>query len=84
MGAERGRLRPTRPPLLRRASICARRWRRSGPPGSEQRELVRLVFVEDRAVADVADRLGIPEGTVKSRVFKVRRLLRAALQQGGG
>mgnify|MGYP001491152526 CR=1 FL=1 len=54
-----------------------------GPAGDEQRELVRLMFIEDRAVADVAARLGVPEGTVKSRVFKVRRLLQAALQHGG-
>ncbi len=53
-----------------------------GPEGAEQRELARLIFVEDRSVADVAARLGIPEGTVKSRVYKIRRLLRAALVQG--
>jgi RNA polymerase sigma-70 factor (ECF subfamily) len=55
----------------------------AGPAGSEQRELVRLVFVEDRSIADVAAQLGIPSGTVKSRVFKVRQLLQAALRQGG-
>lgn len=54
-----------------------------GPEGSEQRELVRLVFIEDRSIADVAAQLGIPAGTVKSRVFKVRQLLQAALRQGG-
>jgi RNA polymerase sigma-70 factor (ECF subfamily) len=54
-----------------------------GPEGSEQRELVRLVFIEDRSIADVAAQLGIPTGTVKSRVFKVRQLLQAALRQGG-
>jgi RNA polymerase sigma-70 factor (ECF subfamily) len=54
-----------------------------GPEGSEQRELVRLVFIEDRSIADVAAQLGIPVGTVKSRVFKVRQLLQATLRQGG-
>lgn len=54
-----------------------------GPEGSEQRELVRLVFIEDRSVAEVAAHLGIPPGTVKSRVYKVRHLLQAALRQGG-
>jgi RNA polymerase sigma-70 factor (ECF subfamily) len=54
-----------------------------GPAGNEQRELVRLVFVEDRSMADVAAQLGIPTGTVKSRVYKVRHLLQAALRQGG-
>lgn len=54
-----------------------------GPAGNRQRELLRLVFVEDRSVADIAVRLGIPTGTVKSRVYELRRLLRAALGQGG-
>lgn len=54
-----------------------------GPEGSPQRELARLVFVEDRPVADVAKHLGIPQGTVKSRVFHLRRLLQAALRKGG-
>lgn len=53
-----------------------------GPAGDDQRELVRLLFVEDRPVADVARALGIPEGTVKSRAYKVRRLLQAALRKG--
>jgi RNA polymerase sigma-70 factor (ECF subfamily) len=54
-----------------------------GPPGCPERELWRLLFEEDRPVAEVADRLGIPAGTVKSRAFRVRQLLRAALGRGG-
>lgn len=53
-----------------------------GPEGAEQRELARLILVEDRSVSDAAHLLGIPEGTVKSRMYRVRRLLRAALLQG--
>lgn len=53
-----------------------------GPEGAEQRELARLILVEDRSVADTARLLGIPEGTVKSRMYKVRCLLRASLLQG--
>ena len=53
-----------------------------GPEGADQRELARLILVEDRSVADTARLLGIPEGTVKSRMYKVRRLLRASLLQG--
>lgn len=53
-----------------------------GVPGDQQRELVRLLYEEDRPIADVAERLGIPEGTVKSRAYKVRRLLQAALRKG--
>ncbi len=54
-----------------------------GPEAQEQRELIRMVFVEDRSVAGVAGVLGIPEGTVKSRVYKIRQLLQAALRKGG-
>ena len=50
-----------------------------GPAGDAQRELVRLVFVEDRPLGEVARLLGVPEGTVKSRVFALRRRLRTAL-----
>lgn len=43
----------------------------------------RLLHVEDRPVAEVAELMGIPEGTVKSRAHRARRLLRAALRVGG-
>jgi RNA polymerase sigma-70 factor (ECF subfamily) len=44
-----------------------------------QGELARLLLIEDRSVADVARRLGIPPGTVKSRAYRMRRFLRSAL-----
>ena len=50
-----------------------------GRAGSPDREVWRLMYIEDRPVAEVAGLLGIPEGTVKSRAHRVRRLLRAAL-----
>jgi len=50
-----------------------------GPEGSPDRELWQLMYVEDRPVAEVARLMGIPEGTVKSRAHRARRLLRAAL-----
>jgi RNA polymerase sigma-70 factor (ECF subfamily) len=53
-----------------------------GPGGDEQRELVRMVYLEDRSLNEVAEHLGIPQGTVKSRLFKARRLLRTALSGG--
>jgi RNA polymerase sigma-70 factor (ECF subfamily) len=59
-----------------------------GPPGGPEREVWRLLYVEDRPVAEVAELMGVPEGTVKSRAHRARRLLRSALQgstlQGGG
>ena len=57
-----------------------------GPPGAPEREVWRLVYVQDRPVAEVAELMGVPAGTVKSRAHRTRRLLRAALRpadQGG-
>jgi RNA polymerase sigma-70 factor, ECF subfamily len=53
-----------------------------GPPGAPDREVWRLLYVEDRPVAEVAAMLGVPSGTVKSRAHRARRLLRAALRTG--
>jgi RNA polymerase sigma-70 factor (ECF subfamily) len=61
----------------------ARALDRLGPPGAPERELWRLLFVEDRPEAEVAERLGIPRGTVKSRAFRMRQVLRAALGREG-
>jgi RNA polymerase sigma-70 factor (ECF subfamily) len=38
------------------------------------------MYVEDRPVAEVAELMGVPEGTVKSRAHKARQLMRAALR----
>jgi RNA polymerase sigma-70 factor, ECF subfamily len=46
-----------------------------GPQG----EVLRLMYVEDRSVAEVAALLGVPAGTVKSRAHRARSLVRAAL-----
>jgi RNA polymerase sigma-70 factor, ECF subfamily len=57
-----------------------------GPPGAPEREVWRLVYVQDRPVAEVAELMGVPAGTVKSRAHRTRRMLRAALRpadQGG-
>ncbi len=51
-----------------------------GPAGSADRETAQMIFVDDRPIAEVAARLGIPEGTVKSRIHRTRRLLRSALR----
>ena len=46
----------------------------------EQREVVLLVALEDMAYADVAKTLGIPIGTVMSRLSRGRERLRALMQ----
>jgi RNA polymerase sigma-70 factor (ECF subfamily) len=53
-----------------------------GPDGSPEREVWRLMYEQDRPVAEVAELLGVPPGTVKSRAHRARRLLRAALRDG--
>ena len=50
----------------------------AGLPGLEG-DVARLLYVEDRPVAEVAVLLGVPAGTVKSRAHRARRLLRLAL-----
>jgi len=55
-----------------------------GPAGSPEREVWRLMYEQDRPVAEVAELLGVPPGTVKSRAHRVRRLLRAALRVAEG
>ena len=61
-----------------------------GPEGGPARETWRLMYVEDRTVAEVAELMGVPEGTVKSRAHRARELMRAALRrhepvrEGGG
>jgi RNA polymerase sigma-70 factor, ECF subfamily len=53
-----------------------------GPEGSPVREIWRLVYVEDRPVAEVAALIGVPAGTVKSRAHRARQLMRTALRRG--
>ena len=44
------------------------------------REVLTLHFLEDLSVNEVADVIGIPAGTVKSRLYHAKRALREALQ----
>lgn len=46
------------------------------------REVVALYYLDELPVAEVARRLGVPPGTVKSRLFKARAALRRALEGG--
>ena len=66
---------------LQRAEL-ADAERALGPAGGARREIWRLMYVEDRPVAEVAELMGVPEGTVKSRAHRARRLMRAALRRG--
>ncbi len=58
---------------------AARYWRLVRDLPEQQRAVVTLRYVEDLAQHQIADVLGIPEGTVKSQLFKARHRLAAAL-----
>jgi RNA polymerase sigma-70 factor (ECF subfamily) len=47
----------------------------------EQREVVVLYYYQDKSVEDVALMLDLPEGTVKSHLFRARKTL-AHLMKG--
>jgi RNA polymerase sigma-70 factor, ECF subfamily len=65
--------------VLARAELAAA-MTALGAPGGPEREVWQLLYLEDRTVAEVAALTGAPEGTVKSRAHRARRLLRAALR----
>lgn len=46
-----------------------------------QREVVVLYYLEELPIAAVAERLGLPANTVKSRLFAARSALRRALKE---
>lgn len=46
----------------------------------DQRECMHLVFYQDLSLAEVAALQGVPENTVKTRLFHARRKLRAKLE----
>lgn len=47
-----------------------------------QREVMLLVCVEDMSYAEVAELLGVPTGTIMSRLHRARESLRTWMQQG--
>jgi RNA polymerase sigma-70 factor (ECF subfamily) len=42
-----------------------------------------LFFLDDLSIDETAEVLGIPPGTVKSRLFKAKRALRAVIESEG-
>ena len=49
----------------------------------EQRMVIVLCAVEERTSVEAADILGVPEGTVRTRLFHARKKLREFLQTNG-
>jgi RNA polymerase sigma-70 factor, ECF subfamily len=50
---------------------------------SPQREVLVLFFLEDLSLEDIADVVGCPTGTVKSRLHYAKRALHDVLKRGG-
>jgi RNA polymerase sigma-70 factor, ECF subfamily len=50
----------------------------------DHRIVVLLRYWQDRSVDDIADRVGIPAGTVKSRLHNALRTVRASLEASHG
>src|SRR5258706_539920 len=50
----------------------------------DHRVVVLLRYWQDRTVEDIADRVGVPAGTVKSRLHHALRHLRASLEASHG
>lgn len=46
-----------------------------------EREVLTLFYLRDLSLAELADALTVPIGTVKSRLFRARKMLRAAMQE---
>jgi RNA polymerase sigma factor (sigma-70 family) len=48
-----------------------------------EREVLTLFYLQELSLADVADALDVPPGTVKSRLFRARQALRARMEARG-
>ena len=76
--------RPSRRPSPIRPTILRSCWRRSPGPGGarsphelspEHKEIIDLVYYHEKSVDECAQILGVPSGTVKTRMFYARKKL---------
>lgn len=68
---------------LRRQRLRERVWRALARLPAAKREIVVLRDFHDLSYSDIADALGIPIGTVMSRLHGARRQLKARLEEEG-
>ena len=55
-----------------RSEILRRCWSKLSP---EHRDIIDLVYYQEKAIVEVAEIIGIPENTVKTRMFYARKRL---------
>jgi RNA polymerase sigma-70 factor, ECF subfamily len=63
-----------------RSEILRKCWSKLSP---EHRDIIDLVYYQEKAITEVAAILGVPENTVKSRMFYARRRLAELLKAHG-
>jgi RNA polymerase sigma-70 factor (ECF subfamily) len=71
---------PTSEDVALSTERSARLWSHIDGLSEKLRKVVVLAAIEGRDVCEVASLLGIPEGTVKSRLFEARRQLRERMR----
>jgi RNA polymerase sigma factor (sigma-70 family) len=69
-------------PDLREEDMTAMEGEMARLPATE-REVLTLFYLQELSLSEVADVLRVPVGTVKSRLFRARHLLRRGLDQKG-
>lgn len=67
----------------RRQESRALLWRALGRIGADHREVLVLKELDGLSYAEIAESVGVPEGTVASRLYHARRALREALEALG-
>ena len=60
----------------------ARRWMAMGQLSAPHREIINLRHFQDLSYGEIAEVLGLAEGTVMSRLFRARSALARAMREG--
>ena len=47
-----------------------------------ERDVLALFYLQELSMAEISDVLGVPVGTIKSRLHRARRMLRARMTEG--
>jgi len=80
-GREPASIRPGPEERTQRRQLQQRIWQALGSLSPKHREILILRDYQDLAYADIASVLGIPKGTVMSRLHAARRSLRHCLEE---